>query len=132
MAKLSKMVMAGALTQHQHIAVSRSMFGLKQTVTYTQTQSAVTLFAEEYSAEDGARLEKLLNLTPVLLVKELNSKGKPQPAALGPYRLEVCVSEDHQFCACQLFHFIDFSYAPSTDLKFYEGKDAEMVSAIVR
>ena len=124
------MGMAQALSAHNHITVNRSFFGLKQTVTYTKTQSTVNLYADDFSADDGARIERLLALPPSQLEKEVKAHGKPQKAPIGPYRLEVCLSEDHQFCAFQLFHFVDFSYTPSTEPYFYEGKDAEAVAVI--
>lgn len=131
MASFYKMGMAEALSANNHIAINRSFFGLRQTVKYTPTQSTVNLYAEDFSADDGAKLERLLELAPSQLEKEVKAHGKPGSVPLGPYRLEACVSEDRQFCALQLFHFVDFSYTPSTDPKFYEGKDAEQAAAII-
>ena len=58
-------------------------------------------------------------------IEELRTKGKPSPAAIGHYRLELCISDDHQFCALQLFRFVDFKNSPVFEPRFYEGSDAE-------
>ncbi|MBR1428288.1 MAG: hypothetical protein IJ582_04550 [Prevotella sp.] len=42
----------------------------------------------------------------------------------------VCLSEDRQFCAIQLFRFVDFKNSPVFDARFYEGKDVEMMAKL--
>jgi len=51
--------------------------------------------------------------------------------ANGHFRLEFCLSDDHQFCALQLFRFSDFQYKPVFEPRFYEGKDAEYVTQLM-
>jgi len=62
---------------------------------------------------------------------EIAQKGKPAATPVGHYRLEVCLSDDHQFCALQLFRFADFQNAPVTEPLFYEGKDVETVAQLL-
>ena len=46
-------------------------------------------------------------------------------------RLELCLSDDRQFCAVQLLRFGDFQYKPVFEPRFYEGKDAEAVAQLL-
>ena len=45
--------------------------------------------------------------------------------------LELCLSDDHQFCGLQLFRFGDFQYKPVFEPRFYEGKDVESITQLV-
>ena len=50
---------------------------------------------------------------------------------IGGYRLQVAVSDDHQFAALQMFTFSDFQYRPMTDVKIYVGDRAKLISKIL-
>lgn len=43
-----------------------------------------------------------------------------EKSAMGPFRLEVCVSADRHFLAVQPFGFSDFQYKPLADLLVIE------------
>lgn len=123
--------MAAAVSSYEHISIKKSLFGLSQKAVYTPTNSAVKVVILDYSPTEGVRLERLLNLPLDELDGELRTKGKPKPAPIGHYRLECCISEDHQFCALQLFRFLDFKNQPVFEPRFFDGKEAEIVARLV-
>lgn len=123
--------MAGAVSSHRNINIKKSLFGLSQKAVFSPTNSPIKVFVLDYTPTEGVRLERLLNLPLDELAKELQTKGKPKSAPIGHYRLECCLSEDHQFCALQLFRFIDFKNQPVFEPRFFEGKEAQIVASLV-
>lgn len=61
------------------------------------------------------------------MAKKLSQQGKPKPAPIGHFRLEVCASKDHHFCALQLFRYVDFKYVPAFEPRFYLNIEAEAI-----
>ena len=131
MANNKNMEMAEAVSSKSYISIKESFFGLCQKVIYVPTGSRVKALTQEYSPDEGGRLEKLLALPVDKLKAELASKGKPVTAAVGHYQLQACVSEDRQFCAVQLFRYADLMYHPIAEPRFFEGKDAEIVANLI-
>ena len=121
--------MAAAVSAHHHIAVKKSLFSTK--VIYTPTSSPVKAIVQEYSPSEGEKVERLLDMPLDKMAADIEQKGKPASSANGNYRLEVCMSDDRQFCALQLFHFVGFSYRPLFDPRFYEGNDVEHVAQLL-
>ena len=130
MPSIKNLEMAAAVSAYNHITVKKSMFGLSQKVIYEPTQSPLTAIVNDYTPTEGEKLERLLNLPLDKMVSEFQSKGAPKSAPIGHFRLEVCLSDDHQFCALQLFRFSDFKNAPVFAPRFYEGKDAEAIAKL--
>jgi hypothetical protein len=79
----------------------------------------------------GKRLERLLDMPLDKMAADIQQKGKPVAGANGNFRLELCLSDDHQFCGLQLFRFGDFQYKPVFEPRFYEGKDVESITQLV-
>lgn len=123
--------MAVAVSSYEHISINKSLFGLSQKVIYTPTKSLVRIIINDYAPAEGERLEQLLSLPLDKMRSELETKGKPVSTPIGHYHLECCLSEDHQFCALQLFHFVDFKNIPAFEPRFFEGKDAQIVANLV-
>lgn len=131
MSSIKNLGMADAILSSGNITINKSFFGLLQKAIYTPTQSPVKIITQEYSATDGERLERLLSLPTDRLNNELQANGKPSAAQLGHYRVEACVSDDHQFCAVQLFRFVDLVYTPVSEPVIREGRDAEVLTKIL-
>ena len=121
--------MATALSTYQHIEIKKSLFSTK--AIYTPTQSQAKAIILEYTPSEGERLERLLDMPLDKMAADIQQKGKPATGANGNFRLELCLSDDHQFCALQLFRFSDFQYKPVFEPRFYEGKDAEAVALLL-
>lgn len=120
--------MAAAVSAYHRIIIKKSWFSTK--AFYTPTGSPVNAMVLEYSPSEGKRLERLLDMSADAMWAEIQKNGKPATGANGNYRMEVCLSEDHQFCALQLFRFVDFSYSPLFAPRFFEGKDVENIAKL--
>lgn len=131
MSSIKDLEMAAAVSSYEHISIKKSFLGLSQKAVYTPTNSPVKVVISDYAPLEGEHLEHLLDLSLDKLANELRTKGKPSPAAIGHYRLELCISEDHQFCALQLFRFVDFKNSPVFEPRFYEGSDAEIFANLL-
>lgn len=121
--------MAAAVSTYQHIEIKKSLFSTK--VVYVPTGCRVRATVLEYSPSEGERLERLLDMPLNKMDADIDEKGKPQAGANGNFRLEVCLSDDHQFCALQLFRYTDFRYRPLSESRFYEGTDVEYITKLL-
>ena len=128
MPSLKSLEMAGAVSSHENIIIKKSLFSTK--AVYAPTQSGVKAKILEYSPTEGERLERLLNMPIDKMMDEIQRKGKPVAGDVGNFRLEVCLSTDRQFCAIQLFRFLELTYRPVTEPLFYEGSDADKAAQL--
>ena len=129
MSSIKNLEMAYAVSTHPHITVKKSFFQTK--VIFTPTQSPVRVIIQEYTPTEGARLVSLLDMPTDKLAAELQHKGKPVPGSNGHFHLEACLSEDHRFCALQVFRYGDFRYNAIGEPHFYEGDDAKVIAQIL-
>jgi len=129
MSNFKNLEMAAAVSAHKNITVKKSLFSTK--VIYTPTQSTVKDIILEYAPADGERVKRLLDMPLDKMVSEIEQKAKPATTPVGHYRLEVCLSDDQQFCAIQLFSFIDLKYNAATEFYAYEGSDAQAVVKLI-
>ena len=129
MSSIKHLEMAAALSVYTHIEIKKSLFSTK--AIYTPTQSLAKAIILEYSPSEGERVARLLDMPLDKMAAEIQQKGKPVAGANGNFRLELCLSDDHQFCGLQLFRFGDFKYNPVFEPRFYEGKDAETIAQLI-
>ena len=120
--------MAAAVSAYRNIDIKKSLFSKK--AIYTPTQSPVKVMIQDYSSAEGERLVRLLDMPLDKMVADVEQNGAPKSAQIGHFRVEICLSEDRQFCAIQLFRFVDFKNSPVFDVRFYEGKDVEMIAKL--
>ena len=121
--------MAAAFSIYPFITIKKSLFSTK--VIYSPTQSEIKVVVMEFSPSEGDRVERLLTMPLDKMAEDIAQKGKPSAGANGNFRLELCMSEDHQFCALQLFHYGDFKYNPVFEPRFYKGKDVETIALLM-
>jgi len=129
MSSIKNLEMAAAVSAYPHIETKKSLFSTK--AVYTPTGSPVKATVLEYTLSEGERVERLLDMPLDKMTAEIGQKGKPRADANGNFRLEVCLSDDRQFCALQLFRFADFSYRPLFEPRFYEGQDVEFIKQLI-
>ena len=129
MSSIKNLEMAGALSAYQHIEIKKSLFSTK--AIYTPTQSQAKAIILEYTPSEGERVQRLLDMPLDEMAADIQQKGKPVTGANGHFRLELCLSDDHQFCALQLFRFGDFKYNPVFEPRFYEGTDAAYFTQLI-
>lgn len=129
MSSIKHLDMAAAVSVYTNITVKKSLFSTK--VIYTPTGSNVKAMVLEYSPSEGEKVLHLLDLPLEKMAADISQNGKPATGANGHFRMEVCLSEDHQFCVLQLSRYTDFNYHPLFDPRFYEGKDVEYLTKLL-
>lgn len=131
MAKINHFVMGTKVMALDNIEVKKGFLGLSTKLIYKPTNSEVKIKENEYSAEDGKKLETILASKPEDVADAI-SKHPVSVKELGNARLEACVSSDRQFAAAMLLSFKNLSYTPVTDLRVYEGKAAEAFAKLFK
>ena len=129
MSSIKNLEMAAALSAYQHVEIKKSLFSTK--AVYTPTQSPAKAVILEYNPTEGERVARLLDMPLDKMAADIQEKGKPVTGANGNFRLELCLSDDRQFCALQLFRFGDFKYNAVFEPRFYEGKDVETIALLL-
>ena len=129
MSSIKHLDMAAAVSVYTNITVKKSLFSTK--VIYTPTGSNVKAMVLEYSPSEGEKVLHLLDLPLEKMAADISQNGKPATGANGHFRMEVCRSEDHQFCVLQLSRYTDFNYHPLFEPRFYEGKDVEYLTKLL-
>jgi len=129
MSSIKNLEMAAALSAYQHVEIKKSLFSTK--AVYTPTQSPAKAVILEYNPTEGERVARLLDMPLDKMAADIQEKGKPVAGANGNFRLELCLSDDRQFCALQLFRFGDFKYNAVFEPRFYEGKDVENIALLL-
>ena len=129
MSSIKHLDMAAAVSVYTNITVKKSLFSTK--VIYTPTGSNVKAMVLEYSPSEGEKVLHLLDLPLEKMAADISQNGKPATGANGHFRMEVCLSEDHQFSVLQLSRYTDFNYHPLFEPRFYEGKDVEYLTKLL-
>ncbi len=130
MTKIKNLAMASAVVSHPDVSVQKCLFGLSEKAIYTPTQSLIKAFRFDYDAEASAQLERVLTATDEELEHVVPDLGV-LPADVGNVWLEGIRSADRQFAALQLLRFSDFEYRPVTEVRFYKGRAAEIICAML-
>ena len=124
MAKINHLEMTENLMALNDIEVKKGFMGWTMKLIYKPTNSVLKVKEQEYTAEDGRKLENILSSAPENIEAAI-SKFPVSTVGMGNIKLEACISQDGQFVAAQLLSFKDFSYQPVTEMKVYTGKTAE-------
>ena len=130
MANINHLRMAKTICNDSRIRVSKSLFGLRTTITYLPTGSTVDAKTYEYTAADGDKLKSVLTLRGDKLAKAA-ADFHPHATANGNYKAEVCLSQDHVFCAIQLLRYSQLDYEPVTDVLFFADDEAQAISRLL-
>lgn len=124
MANINKLQMASAVCADSRISVSKSLLGLRTTVTYNPSNSVCNVKTLEYNAADGDRLKAVLDHP------ESMGDFRPKATVNGNYMAELVQSRDHAFVAVQLLRFSQLNYEPVGQPYLFEGDDARRVSQL--
>ena len=129
MANIKNLQMWNTICADARISISKSLFGLRTTVTYIPTNSIIDAKSFEYSPADGERLKHLLDTPKEKLATAIDG-FRPKATVNGNYMTEVCVSRDGLFLAVRLHQFTRMSYEPVTDVLIFEGNEAKILSSL--
>ena len=128
MSSIKNLDMAAAVSAYKNITIKKSLFSTK--AIYTPTGSTIKAMVLEYSPSEGEKVKRLLDMPLDKMTADIEQKGKPKTGVNGNFRLEICLSDDHQFCALQLFRFADLCYSSLYEPRFYEGTDVENITKL--
>ena len=129
MANIKNMQMWNSICADARISISKTLFGLRTTATFSPTNSVIDTNTFEYSPADGERLKRLLD-TPREKLSAAIGDIRPKATVNGNYMAEVCASRDGAFLAVQLHQFTRMSYEPVTNVLLFEGDDARMMKQL--
>ncbi len=130
MASFKSLQMAAELSANPNIEIKKSFLGLSTSVVYKPTGSRMDIIRNDYSLDDGEKIKRLFSSKREQLATIANQLTDIKPAPMGPVRVEACISQDHQFAALQLFTYADFQYTAWSEVQYYEGVEAEVVSMV--
>ena len=129
MLSLKPLDLAAAVSVYTNITVNKSLCSTK--VIYTPTGSNVKAMVVEYSPSEVEKVRRVLDLPLEKMAADISQNGKPATGVNGHFRMELCLSEDQQFCVLQLSRYTDFNYHPLFEPRFYEGKDVEYLTKLL-
>ena len=130
MTTFKKLQMANTICADSRVDIRKSFFGLCTTLTYKPTQSIIDARQIELTQPEGDHLSRLMNAGSDTLLKAASST-KLKPIVNGNYRLDACISRDHQFVALQLLKYMQLNYEPVTDIMIFEHDEAQRISAML-
>ncbi len=128
MANINSLGMGETLSNDARINVKKSLFGSK--VLYSPTGSKVKVFKTSCSPEMGSQLKQLFTGNGDNLAETVSRLGKFVETEFGNFQLQGCVSADHAFVALQLYQFGTLNYDPVSQVKIFEGAEAQTVASL--
>lgn len=129
MANILRLTMTDKVIANKNIDIRESFFGFVKRAYYLPTESKINVSLKDLDIETGTRVKKLLDSHNDNLKEDVAELGEVKESPISNMRLEVCVSCDGQFAAFQLLRFMGIDYRPITDVKIYEGAEAELVAS---
>lgn len=130
MTALNHLSMASVVLNSNKVEVKKSLFGLKTTITYRPTASNVRASKSECTSLTGAHLERILNADNAKRKDMVAAFGKFHSSPVGQYMLESVRSDDGNFAMMRLYRFQDLHYTAVTDVKTFEGEEAQTINQI--
>ena len=130
MTTFNKLQMAHTICSDLRVSKRKSFFGLSATLTYNATHSIIDARQIELTQPEGDHLSRLMNAGSDTMLKAASST-KLKPIVNGNYRLDACISRDHQFVALQLLKYMQLNYEPVTDIMIFEHDEAQRISAML-
>ena len=130
MASIMRLAMTDKVIENENVDVRESFFGLIKRAYYMPTESEIKVSLKDFDFDTGNKLKNLLDNHQVNLKEALASLGTVKESPISNMRLEACVSRDRQFAAFMLLRYMGLDYRPITDVRIYEGADAELVSSV--
>lgn len=130
MSRFFSVEIASAVSEHPHVSIKKSFFGLFANAYYNITNSQIDSYENSYSRETGERIKPLFSVGDKYVIGCTKDIGSLHQQPNGNYRLDICISRDRQFIALQLFHFENLMYRPVTDVRYFEGEQAEAIEKL--
>lgn len=129
MSKIYHLEMGAEVMGLDEIKVKKGFLGMSVKLIYKPTNSVIKIKENEYTAEDGRKLENILCTEPENMEQAIHDFPVSK-TSMGNVKLQGCISNDHQFAAVQLLNFKDFDYKPVSEVHIFTGKAAEAFSTL--
>ena len=129
MSKINHLEMGAEVMGLDEIEVKKGFLGMSVKLIYKPTNSVIKVKENEYTAEDGRKLENILCTEPENVEQAIRD-FPVSSIGMGNVKLQGCISTDHQFAAVQLLNFKDFDYKPVGEVHIFTGKAAEAFAAL--
>lgn len=129
MSKINHLEMGADVMALDVIEVKKGFLGMSTKLIYKPTNSTVKVKVNEYSVEDGKKLENILNTEPENIEAAIQN-FPVSSIGMGNVKLDACISDDEQFAAVQLLSFKDFNYQPMSKVRVYTGKAAKAIAQL--
>lgn len=128
MSKFNTIEISNLVALHPKVDVKR-FFGLFERVTYQPTHSVIGSYRNYYTKEEADLFQQIAEEEdPELCLK---TAQEVHTSASGNYRVDLCISEDCQFAAFQVFELQRGEYAPYSKLRFLEGESARVFENLI-
>ncbi len=125
MSKFLALNMANEVAKNPQVSLEKTVFGLHTSAKYQPTHSTIDSFSNFYGVTGRDILERILESKNV--DDAVASVEEIECVEDGKYRLDLCISRDHQFVAMQLNEVTDTAERHLSPIRYYEGKEAEKI-----
>lgn len=123
MSKFNAIGISSLVALHPKVEIHKFL-GLFERVSYQPTHSAIVSYRNYYSAREAEIFQQIAETEdPTSCLKNAEEM---QTVDNGDYRLDLCMSNDCQFAAFQVFERKQGEYIPYSKLRFLEGDSARI------
>lgn len=125
MSKFNEIEMSQIVICHPHVEQHKilGIFGNK--VRYQPTKSLISSYRNYYNAKDGATFLTICEASSATTEECILASQEMKTTENGDFRVDLCISDDAQFVAFQVFERQKDEYNPISTIKFLEGDVAE-------
>jgi len=122
MSKFNTIEIANLVSLHPKVE-KRNFLGFFEHTFYQPMHSDIESFRNYYDAREADILQQIAEGDDP--AETLDAASEMNTSNDGDYRLDLCISEDRQFAAFQVFACEHGEYIPYSRLCFLEGRQAE-------
>ncbi len=128
MSKFNTIEISNLVSLHPKVETHK-FFGLFERVCYQPTRSNIESFRNFYDAREAGILQQIAEGDDPKMA--LEAASEMQTSEHGDYRLDMCMSDDCQFAAFQVFERQRGEFIPYSKLCFLEGAQAEAFEDLI-
>ena len=128
MSKFNTIEISGLVSLHPKVETHKFL-GFFEHVRYQPTRSSIESYRNYYGAREAEVFQQIADGNDPKAT--LEAAEEMQTSEGGDYRLDMCLSEDCQFAAFQVFERRKGEYVPYSKLCFLEGAQAEAFENLI-
>ncbi len=130
MASIKKLQMAERVISNPDVNFIKGFMGFGSKAVYVPTNSPIEAKIIDYTGEMGHRLKSVIETDESELEAKISKGIKLEETQIGNVHAEVCLSQDRKFVAVQVFAFSQLLFQPISEVKFFTGHAAQLVSTL--